>query len=323
MAQQRKTIPLENTPCILCQSSEAQLLASGFDYEYWVSEQEFHFASCARCGHIFQNPRPKLSSASRLYPSNYYTLAGRHTKASSRLIALAKKMVIGRRLAFFGRMLKKGCHVLEVGSGDCNLLLNLKQKYPNSEFTGIDLVFSKSAINACKLDNISLLKGSIEEIALPQNTYDIVIMNQLIEHLWKPVQVLQKLHGALRRNGFLNIETPNISGYDRKFFVNSKWGGYYYPRHLNLFSFESLAKLLKKTGYNLVRQKNLVAPIIWTFSLHGSLGPTKNRQQSLWAKFFTDRNPLCLAFFSFLDFIAIKSGLTSSNQKTIAKKIKK
>lgn len=314
-----KHIPLENTACVLCQSSETQPLASGFDYEYWVSKQKFHFVLCKRCGHIFQNPRPKLSSATRLYPKNYYTLTGRHTKSSSRLIAWAKKIVIDRRLSFFHHLFKKGCRVLEVGCGDCNLILNLKEKYPHCEFTGIDLVLSEEAKRDCKVQGISLRKGSIEEISLSKNTYDIVIMNQLIEHLWEPVKVLKKLRWSLKKNGFLSIETPNISGYDRKFF-KSKWGGYYFPRHLNLFSFETLARLLKKTGYKVVKQKNLVAPIMWAFSFNACLGPRREKQQAFWVKFFTDRNPLCLAFFTCLDFIAIKLGLTSSNQKTIAQK---
>ena len=58
-------------------------------------------------------------------------------------------------------------------------------------------------------------------------------------------------------------------------------------------------------------QKNLVAPIVWIFSFHAAFG----------FKFFTDRNPLCLAFFSLIDFMAISLGLKSSNQKSIAVKI--
>jgi len=319
--QKVKKIPLEKTSCIFCRSGKTHLIAKGFDYEYWVSEQEFCFVACDNCGHIFQNPRPKLAVADRLYPSNYYTLSGRHTKSSSLLIAWAKNLIISRRLSFFHDKLKKGCRILEVGCGDCNLLLNLKKKYPRCEFSGIDLTFSQKAKHDCKTKNISLFKGSVEEMILPKNTYDIIIMNQLIEHLWQPLKVLKKLRQALKKNGFLSIETPNISGYDRKFFKD-KWGGYYYPRHLNLFSFESLARLLKNAGFKIVMQKKLVAPIIWTFSFHSYLGSSKEKQQNLLVRFFTDSNPLCLFFFSFLDFMAISFGLTSSNQKTIAQSIK-
>ena len=262
---------------------------------------------CQSCGHVYQNPRPPLSLSHRLYPQNYYTLTGRHTQKSSRLIAMAKKIVTDRRLDFFQRQLSLGCNLLEIGCGDGDLLINLKRHYPLSQFTGIDLALSDATKTRCKNQGIRLIKSSVETISLPKKTYDIIIMNQVIEHLWEPALVLKKLHRLLKKGGHLSIETPNLDGYDRKIF-SDYWGGYYYPRHLNLFSGSSLTRLLDQTGYRVIMQKKLVAPINWIFSFHA------------WFKSdsFTDSNPVCLACFSLLDFLAIRLGLTTSNQKIIA-----
>ena len=146
-------------------------------------------------------------------------------------------------------------------------------------------------------------------------------MNQLIEHLWDPRLVIRKIFSALKSNGFISIETPNISGYDRRLIGDTFWGGYYFPRHLNLFSFASLARFLEESGFIVVAQYSLLAPLVWTYSLHGRLSHQKREEKNLLADFFTDRNPLCLAAFSILDLLAISLGFISSNQKTVAQKV--
>ena len=90
---------------------------------------------------------------------------------------------------------------------------------------------------------------------------------------------------------------------------------------MNLFSFDSLERLLQQIGFEVVVQRSLVAPIVWTFSLRGYFGRTKQRRYGWPARFFSDRNLFCLAAFSLLDALAIAAGFTTSNQKTIARKI--
>jgi 2-polyprenyl-3-methyl-5-hydroxy-6-metoxy-1,4-benzoquinol methylase len=314
-------IELEYVSCLLCGASNTRPLAQGFDYEYWTSDQEFHFVECQGCGHVFLNPRPTIAASERIYPSNYYTLEGRHTRESSPLVALAKSAVVRRRLALFQPLLKSGCSILEVGCGDCNMLLDLKSIYPATRITGVDLRFSQAAQELCTRRGITLVQGAIEDIPIPPETFDLVIMNQLIEHLWDPRLVIQKIFAALKPNGFISIETVNLLGYDRRWFEDTFWGGYYFPRHLNLFSFSSLARLLEETGFKVVAQYSLLAPVIWTYSLHGYLSGQGRNRKSLLAGFFTDRNPLCLAAFSLLDLLAIYFGVVSSNQKTMAQKV--
>jgi SAM-dependent methyltransferase len=166
-----------------------------------------------------------------------------------------------------------------------------------------------------------LIEAPLESASLPEAEFDLVIMNQLIEHLWNPVAAMTKISSALRNNGHVSIETVNLNGYDRKLFKDGYWGGYYFPRHLNLFTPESLDRLLSKSGLDVVNSYSLVAPIVWAFSMHAVLSA---RPDSLFARlamrFFTDKNPFCLALFTFLDLTAIICGVATSNQKMIAKK---
>jgi len=73
---------------------------------------------------------------------------------------------------------------------------------------------------------------------------------------------------ALVPGGYLSIETINIDGYDRRFFKDGCWGGYFFPRHMNLFNFTSLKRLMKNHELIVEKQFSLLAPINWVFSCH-------------------------------------------------------
>ena len=311
----------EIVPCPLCGATENRPMAEGIDTEYGTSSLRFTMVVCSSCGHCYLNPRPRMRVAPLMYPDNYYTLAGRHERNGSLLIAYMKGRTIRRRLSFFNELFTQSrAAILEVGCGDCALLIAIKKAYPQLECTGMDLVFGGEKRKECRRLGINLIEQPIENAQLTDAAFDLVIMNQLIEHLWSPVNVLQKVASALRQGGMISIETVNLDGYDRPFFAGGKWGGYYFPRHLNLFSSRSLAGLLQQTGYRVVRSYSLLAPIIWAFSMRALLS-NKFRRMSCMKRFFSDKNPVCLAIFSLIDLIAISLRKTTSNQKIIARKI--
>ncbi|MBP7055376.1 MAG: class I SAM-dependent methyltransferase [Candidatus Omnitrophica bacterium] len=315
----------ECVTCAVCGSDRSGVVASGFDYEYWTVDQKFTFVNCLDCGHLYLNPRPIRSEADSIYPKNYYTLSGRHTSRSSKTISFFKNIIIKKRLSFFNQILDSNASVLEVGSGDCSLLISLKKTYPRLNLSGIDLAYSDIVKSQCSEIGIALIEGAIEDLRLPESAYDLVIMNQLIEHLWDPQGVVSKIGLSLKPAGFISIETPEACGYDRQFFFNSFWGGYYFPRHMNLFSFDSIKRLLEKNGFSVTGHYSLVAPIVWAFSFKAFFCRTRNSKHrgGVLDRFFSDANSFCLAFFSFLDICAIFFGLTTSNQKIIARKNEK
>ncbi len=316
-------IPCQKVRCPLCSSPHGRITARGEDYEYKTSDQQYQFQICLRCGHEYLNPRPCNDFIHMAYPSNYYTLEGRHTSKQSRLISFLKKKVTGRRLNHIKQHLEVGASVFEVGCGDASLLIELKLSCPELTLGGIDLQFSEATETLCRYSGIDLLKGNVEIVDFEENKYDLIIMNQLIEHVANPEALIKKLVTALKSGGFLSIETPEKKGYDRYFFYESYWGGYYFPRHLHLFDREGLASLLQKNDMVVIKSYSLVAPVIWAFSLHGmlcsSMAPGKKQRMVRW--FFSDKNPVGLGIFTLIDLVAILFGLRTSNQKIIARKL--
>ncbi len=318
-------IACEEVTCIVCGKDKWTVTARGYDYEYRISDQSYQFVRCECCGHEYLNPRPTLESIRQIYPDNYYTLAGRHS--DSGLIPVIKRFVVGRRLGYFDSMLRNGGRVFEVGCGDCSLLMWLKENNPEIDVSGIDLAFSNSTKKKCQELGIEVIEGNIERLTFDElfrepDVLDLVIMNQLIEHLIDPDQVIGKLAKAIKPGGYISIETPDGRGYDRRFFKESFWGGYYFPRHLHLFDADSLGRMLNKYSLTTEKKSCLVAPIIWAFSFHAKLcqGTKEGWRCRVLSAFFSDRNPVCLGFFTVVDLIARLFGLTTSNQKIIARK---
>ena len=190
---------------------------------------------------------------------------------------------------------------------------------PRLRLVGLDWRFSDEVRQILSENNIELIEGLVEEAGLGSARFDVVLMNQLIEHLWDPKLVMSKVFSSLKPGGLLSVETVNSLGYDRAWFGNRYWGGYYWPRHLQIFSHESLARFLQGIGFSIERHVNLVAPLHWTYTLHAM---TKdNPRLPRWVSgFFSDVNPLCLGFFTAIDVGAKLLGKTTTNQKMIARK---
>jgi hypothetical protein len=145
-------------------------------------------------------------------------------------------------------------------------------------------------------------------------------MLQLIEHLWEPEDSVRHLVRALAVGGRILIETPNTDGWDRRFFTSGTWGGYYAPRHLNLYNFKRLAMLLRRAGLTVVSQHSLPAPLIWCYSLQGAVQEHVGWKSPLRALFGVSNLPL-IAAFAALDVGVIALGGVTSNQQAIAKKL--
>jgi ubiquinone/menaquinone biosynthesis C-methylase UbiE len=303
---------------VLCGANKYQQEACGKDYRYGCSNDYFHMVKCAACGHLYLNPRPKAVSTDIIYPRHYSTLSRHYSKAKFG-IAKIKSAVILNRLNFLKNILEVSSRVLDLGCGDGQLLMDLHKKYPNLELWGLDMNFNEATYKTLRENNVNVIVGRLEEVELSDNYFDLVVMNQLIEHLWQPKEALTKIFRALKPKGLVSIETVNPDGYDRNLFKKNFWGGYYMPRHLNLFSRQHLKRFLENTGFKVERHADLCAPVVWAFSLQAWIKEAANGFGWL-AGFFSDINPVALAVFSMIDTVAKLLGKNTSNQKIILSK---
>ena len=119
-------------------------------------------------------------------------------------------------------------------------------------FTAHGVETSKAAAEKCKTDGFDVKHGLLEEFKLPSNSYDIITMYEVIEHLLDPTILLQECHRLLKPNGLLFISTGNTDSWTAKI-LREKWdyfdlqiNGY---GHISFFNPTSLTKLTQTIGF--------------------------------------------------------------------------
>jgi 2-polyprenyl-3-methyl-5-hydroxy-6-metoxy-1,4-benzoquinol methylase len=314
----RFTVETRPTICSCCGSNASRKVASGRDYIYHGSDAYLSHVACDACAHIYLNPQPTPNALPVMYPENYGTFSTKF-KGGANPLAAIKNAVNFKRFKRVAGDLAKGTRILDVGCGNGELLRTLAAARPDLELYGLDWHFPPATREALEEAGIHLIEGTLENAPLPENFFDRVLMYQLVEHLWEPRAGLTKLATTLKPGGIIAIETPDTDGYDRYFFSAGTWGGYYVPRHLNLYNFSRLARLLSETGLEIVQQRSLPAPVIWCYSLQAVVQERFGPKTRI-ARLFDLRNIAALAGFAVLDMAAIAIGLKSSNQQTVARK---
>ncbi len=303
----------EKTQCLLCGADDAVPLASGPDYDCETTSEIFHFVRCRQCGHVYLNPRPTVESASEIYPANYYTLDASHQPDGWHVMGRMKDLVVRRRLRAFLRSVPQGGTVADLGCGDGALLLAMRRERPDARLLGVDFAVAATQRERMEKAGITVIESSLEDAPLP-NDVSLVVMNQVIEHLWDVDACMEKVRSCLRPGGMFSICTPNTDGYDRPWFHDGAWGGYYFPRHLNLFSREGLSRYIERFGLRVTERNSLLAPLIWMSTARALQA---RRGWPRWTR-LRDGNVIFLILFSLFDMLALFLGKVTSNQQVVA-----
>jgi 2-polyprenyl-3-methyl-5-hydroxy-6-metoxy-1,4-benzoquinol methylase len=199
-------------------------------------DEKFRLVRCKKCGLIYLNPRPTINEIDKYYPSRAYWSENENAEETHgylyRLINNVKK----------GR-------VLDIGAGTGVFLSGFKKR--GWKIDGVEL--SPIAVSMAKRKfKINLRKGDLLNIKLPENKFDLITLNHVLEHLYKPRQTLVKIARLLKKGGTIMISCPNIEGIGVGLFKN-KWYAIDAPRHLYQFNTLTIRRMLTESGFKIVK----------------------------------------------------------------------
>jgi SAM-dependent methyltransferase len=125
--------------------------------------------------------------------------------------------------------------------------------------------------------------GSIHDNPFPGENFDLIVLNQVIEHVPDPIALLRLVRGRLRPQGKVILATPN-SGSLNKVISGRKWINWHIPYHLHHYNKASFARIAEKAGYK-VSSVRTVTPNLWiAMQLRAFLGKTvEGRPAASWA----------------------------------------
>ena len=296
-------LELISVNCCVCNADNAEKIGTGADFEYRTSDDRFNAVQCSSCGLVYLNPRPAITEFETIYPAHYHAFD--FSEQDFGFIYKIRSRLEAKRILSWCAGLPADARILDVGCGD-GFHLNLLKKYGEKNWTleGVDL--DKRAFEMAKNSGLKIHLGTVEELNLPQNYYDLAFMIQTIEHVEKPDEVLSAVKKILKPNGKLIVVTDNTESLDFSIFKKSHWGGYHFPRHWNLFNKASLAKLAKKVGLQTVNINTQVSPVNWVYSFHNRF---VDAGRPMWLiNRFTLKSTVSLSLFTALDIGLQKFG---------------
>nr|WP_235015242.1 class I SAM-dependent methyltransferase [Oceanicoccus sp. KOV_DT_Chl] len=168
---------------------------------------------------------------------------------------------------------RRPIRLFDVGAGDCRHFRAIGS-IGGFEFSGVEM--NKDMARAACDAGFDISDGTFEEYNPTERagTVDILTMNHLIEHVIDPQAMLKKALTLLADGGVFYGRTPKLGSLGNRLF-GRYWGGYHFPRHLHLFTKQSLDALLHDSGFRdveIVEDLNLFPALSLQNLLLGKLG---------------------------------------------------
>ena len=240
-------------------SSDADYGIAGGEYQ-----QQLTVYKCKQCGHGVTDHGVSAEAITAWYARHSLDTVFLADEAGRRRTA---RRVLRRIEQIVGRKGK----LLDVGAGP-GLFLS-EAKNIGWEVAGIEPAASSRAY-AARHSGIDIVAGGINELArVPENTYDVVTLFDVIEHVTDPITSLRRVARVLVPGGILVLTTPRFDS-----FVARLLGKYWYaifPAHLHFFTRRSLALALSAAHLELLSTRSHVRHLsvgyIWQ-RLRGWLG---------------------------------------------------
>lgn len=260
--------------CPVCGSKEIDPYRDDvIDFEYQV-EGYFPLVKCRSCGLVRQKLIPGYSELNRFYPQDYLVYGETSRSRLGFFLALLKKQLYRQRAKKYVRLIGKSGRILDVGCANCSLLMSLKPLGAYKLY-GVDI--KDLGINYQSLE-VKFQEGPLEKINFPRNFFDLVILDNLIEHVPNPKFFLKKVYRILKPGGWVVGTTPNIHSIDALLF-GRYWGGYHLPRHFYFFTSKTLRRLLQKVGFSNIDFPVNANPGDWCVSIQNFLRRNEGRMK--------------------------------------------
>jgi SAM-dependent methyltransferase len=237
--------------CPLCESNE---------FEYQFVSAGSPLVRCEGCGLLLRNPQPSDSELEAIYNEHYFlgSQPGRSVSKGDAAItgdvdALKRDTAAGYLDAIEARLAvtdttRRGLRLLEVGPGLGNLLVEAQSR--GYDVTGVEFGAAAVRVANQKLGAARVLQGSLDDVALPSESFDVCVLADVLEHTRDPRAVLLAAWRVLKPGGLLFIAVPSLDSWSARL-MRAHWMEFKLE-HLFFFETRTLESLLFRCGFEQV-----------------------------------------------------------------------
>lgn len=199
--------------CINCR----QLVSQCSEELYWNSMKEF------------DDPKGTLPAGKAAYRLS------RHTKR-----------ILDEIERFSGKK-RSGLHLLDVGCSSGSFILAARDFGVEAEGVEPSSGPARTAIES----GLKVYQGYLNDIRLPEESFDVITLFEVLEHLRDPLNLFKECHRILCSNGLLVIRTGNTDSWTVQY-MKGRWK-YFSIRehggHISFFNPVSMRKLAERSGF--------------------------------------------------------------------------
>ncbi|WP_420629795.1 class I SAM-dependent methyltransferase [Candidatus Leptofilum sp.] len=241
----------EETACEICGQSSRKVVAKRTDL--LLGGQDIYFmCECQECESLYLTPRPTPSRMAEFYPDEYqpYTV-GVH--AESFLNRYVRRYGLKKRYKIIEKYVKQG-DLLDVGCATGDFLAEVTLQ---SGWQVVGIETSVSAVRYAREQvGLNVLVSTLNQASFPKESFDVITMWDVLEHVYDPCVVLDEVGRLLRPGGIFVVNHPNLDSIDRYLFGRF-WAGFELPRHLYLFPTKLLNDLMEQRNFRQVERNCL------------------------------------------------------------------
>jgi 2-polyprenyl-3-methyl-5-hydroxy-6-metoxy-1,4-benzoquinol methylase len=265
--------------CPVCSSNKIKFLFNGEDKLLGVPGR-FSLFKCWNCEAIFINPQPSYKELEKHYSSDrYYSLKRIQPKEKSRKVRLRiflyklyfnniyknpfmKILFYPLKFIIRSTIIKKDAKLLDIGCGSGQFLYEMRELGLN--VAGIEPGDFDNDGN--KKYNLNIENSDLIKAGYSKESFDIVTMNHVLEHINNPFETISEIKRILKKNGIFIIGVPNTNSIAKRIF-GKNWIAFDVPRHLINYSKNNLTTFLYKNGFKVLKIRYNSRPNQFSISL--------------------------------------------------------
>jgi len=252
-------LELRDEACPACDSRNKKVLGKpgklSERFRDFLEVDTVHVVRCSDCSAMYMSPMIYFSDGLQkdLYNIEYFGANGRIMDLKN-MDEKKQILSITQQLA---KSSLKGKTLLDIGCGTGEFLVTASNL--GMVVTGIDVEASITTYIHEKY-GFDVLTGLLNAETFPNKKFDVIVLSHVIEHLQKPLELLDKIHGALKDDGLFVMCTPNTDSlmenvHDIFGRMRHAWSKTYYlapfisPYHIIGFNPRSSRRILERARF--------------------------------------------------------------------------
>ncbi len=247
--------------CPVCEERRVAFVRDVFDDRYG-HPGEFQLVRCTACGHEMTAPRLAESDLGSLYGTYYPRKA-----LSAEEVDRQARGVAGWRARWARWWLgtdnqgqyqaKLAERVLDVGCGAGSSLLEAQAL--GAQAWGIEA--DPNVQRIAQGLGLRIHAGSLHDQPFAGQLFDLIVLNQVIEHIPEPDETLKLLRSRLASGGRVVLVFPNTRSLWCRL-SGPRWINWHVPYHLHHFHLATFQQMAQRCGYNVMRSRT-ITPNLW------------------------------------------------------------